>query len=189
MWFGGMSKKIKVFYIEKGLKPNFLKTKMFYSREEKKWYLKINKERIPTPENIFDLLYDNAIFVVRKSPNEYEFLNMNDPLQKTKINEFEKYTVPPEEIYSSLIKAEIRKERNKSAKEKILPIILVVIAMVGVGLFIAIAWSSTGEKMAAMAGSFDSAMARLENITKMQEETFSRLKCEIKPGGEILPMK
>lgn len=180
----GLKKKVKVFLIEKGERPRFFKTKMVYNRDEKKWYVKSKGESIPTPENIFDYMKDNVLMIVRKGPNIYEFVNLKN-IEDTQELEFA--VIPPDELYSSVIKAELRKERNKSFKEKLLIYIAVSIVVVSLGIFLYIAWNSIGENMKAVSSNFEIAMQHLQNITEKQNELIEKILLEKSKGGELLP--
>ena len=177
----GLKKKIRVFYIEKGEKPKLLKTKIVYKKDEKKWYVKIKRDSVPAPENIFEYIHGDTLIVVRRSPNMYDFLKI--PVDDK--GEIENMIIPPEELYTALIRAQERKERNKSAMDKLIPIISVSIIIIVIGVFMAIAWGSVGDKMTAMASTFDAAMAKLNNITATQMEITKMLTKE--GGGTLIP--
>lgn len=182
MFNSAFVKKIRVFFIEKGSKPQFFKTKIFYDKEEKKWYIRYKRDKIPLPEDIYEYLKDDTLMVVRKGQNIYEFIKLRNFEDD---NPIEFAVIPPEELHSALIKAELRKERNKSMKDRLIMYIAIGIVVISLGIFLYIAWNSVGENMKVVAASFDSAMKSLENITAMQNEIIE--KTVMKGGDKILP--
>jgi hypothetical protein len=180
--FGQLKKKVKVVYMEEGEPATTFDTHIIYKKDEKKWYLKLKKEEIPCPENVFNFLYGNCLFVVRKGLNEYSFADMKKFISEGKIEE---YTIPPHEFYTAILNAQLRAERMKTNLEKILPIAIMIITLIGVGVFIAIVWSTTGQNMAQISANFDSAMKVLQNLT-MEQNNLIR---ELKGGGVLLPTK
>lgn len=166
MFLDLLSKKVNVFFREKGeLKFRKIKGKLKYDRKEKKWYLKFGNENLPAPENIYDYMFCDNIIVVRTGANTYQFLNpyTNDP------SEPDKYTIPPEDIYTATIKATMRLERMKGMLERFLPIIFVVIAAIGIAIFFVIIWSNVAQSLEKISENFAQAMKSLENVIAKSE--------------------
>jgi hypothetical protein len=94
------------------------------------------------------------------------------------------YDITPSDLYTALVKAEMRRERMKSTMEKLLPIVMVVIAMIGIGIFLAIVWSTTANSMKEISVNFDSAMKALQNLTTEQNSLIREMR-----GGALLPAR
>lgn len=145
-----------------------VKTSIKYSKNDKMWFLYLGKEKIPAPENIFNLAINGRLFLVRKGPNYYTFLDLNNPIDFKEIKEVD---VPPSELYTQLVKATMRLERMKGMLEKFIPIIMVVIALIAVGIFIAIVWNSVAGSLSEISKNFATAMERLAEIEKAKNMT------------------
>lgn len=169
---------VNVFFYEKGRGWEKIKTTITYDKDNKKWFLKIKKDKIPCPENIFDLITCNTLILLRVGPNEYRFVNLKVLGER---QEPEIYRIPPDELYEAIKRAEMRRERMKSFWERFMPIILLVIAFIAIGIFIAIVWSSTGEKITKISENFAEAMKVLQNITETQTQLIKSIK-----AGEVL---
>lgn len=160
MFFNMLKKKIICHVYDKINGWKEFKTNIEYDKNGKIWLLKIQNEKIPVPENVLNLSVNGRIFVVRKGLNSYSFLDLANPISL----EPKEIEVPPTELYTQITKAAMRLERMKSTLEKILPIILMVIALVGVGIFIAVVWSSVANSLNEISKNFALAMEKLEKI-------------------------
>jgi hypothetical protein len=159
-----------------------IKATLTYLKDEQVWELRFGGERIPVGEDIFNYLFDKDKFIIwREGPNKYTFINPNLAVAeefltgkpKTKKENVGIPTakgVEPEEIARALLRATERRERFKSFWEKNMPLLLMGVALVCVGIFIAIVWSSTGESFKTISANFKDAMQILNNITQTQLE-------------------
>jgi hypothetical protein len=173
------SKKYEIFLYEKNQGWKRLKGKLKYIKEEKAWELQFGGEKIPVGEDIFSYIFDkNKLIIRREGPNQYLIINPNTASPEG----LEAKLVPPEEIAKALIRAVERRERLKGFWEKNLPIITMAIALIIIGVFIAIVWSTTGESMKTISTNFKGAMDVLQNITQTQLEILQKIR-----GVETLP--
>jgi hypothetical protein len=155
--------------------------KIKYDKKDKMWFLQIKKEKIPVPQNIWDFVIDKNIYMIRTGTDQYAILNVKNIATG---HEPQVYDITPSDLYTALVKAEMRRERMKSTMEKLLPIVMVVIAMIGIGIFLAIVWSTTANSMKEISMNFDSAMKTLQNLTMEQNNLIRELK-----GGAPLPTR
>lgn len=144
------------------------KTCIEYDKRDKMWFLKLEHEKIPVGEYIFDLTFNGELIVKRTGPNTYEFLDIRELDKKQSI---ETLVVPPSELYSAMVKAQARFERMRGTMEKLLPIVMVSIVVIIIGIFIAIVWSSVGDNMVKISENFKVAMASLEEAMKYRNAT------------------
>lgn len=173
------SKKYEIFLYEKNQGWKKFKGRLKYFKEEKAWELQFGGERIPVGEDIFNYIFDkNKIMIRREGPNQYLIINPNTASPQG----LEAKIVPPEEIARALVRAVERRERLKGFWDKNLPIITMAIALIIVGIFIAIVWSSTGESMKTISANFKDAMNVLQNVTQTQLEILQKMR-----GVETLP--
>ena len=159
------------------------KGKLFWDKSKKKWFLTFGKEKIPAQETILDKILNNTIIVVREALDKYKIYNPKEFFEKKE--ERKPIEIDPSDIQEEMIKAEIRRQRIRTALQNLLPIIMMVIGLIGIGIFIAIVWSSTGENIAKIASKLDSTMAKWQNITQTQDILFDKIlslleeKCKI----------
>jgi hypothetical protein len=173
------SKKYEIFLYEKNQGWKKFKGRLKYLIEEKAWELQFGGEKIPVGEDIFNYIFDkNKIIIRREGPNQYLIINPNAVSPEG----LEAKVVPPEEIAKQLIRAVERRERLKGFWDRNLPIITMATALIIIGIFIAIVWSSTGESMKTISANFKGAMDVLQNITQTQLEILQKLR-----GVETLP--
>ncbi|MEM2900640.1 MAG: hypothetical protein QXT63_07595 [Thermoplasmata archaeon] len=167
MTWNPFSRKVLVVMHEYGKMPEQIKGNIVYDRKTKEWFLKIGKEKIPAPENIYSYVICGAIHIVRKGTNTYDILDFKN-LAST--GEPANYRITPSDIYASMIKSQIRYERMKSGIERFIPIVFVVIAAIGIAVFFNILWSSIGQNIEKTSENFRIAMDNLNNITQTQLE-------------------
>jgi len=173
------SKKYDIFLYEKNQGWKRFKGKLKYLKEDKAWELQFGGEKIPVGEDIFNYIFDkNKLMIRRESPNQYLIINPNTASPQG----LEAKVVPPEEIAKALVRAVERRERLKGFWEKNLPIITMAVALIIIGIFIAIVWSTTGESMKTISANFKSAMDVLQNVTQTQLEILQKVR-----GVETLP--
>jgi hypothetical protein len=180
--FDFFKKKVRVnLYLKETGNFILLNGAIKYDKKDKLWFLRVNKEKIPVPQNIWDFVIDKNLYLIRTGTDQYAILNIrniasgHNPIV---------YNISPSDLYTALVKAEMRRERMKSSWERMLPIIMMVIALVGVGIFIAIVWSSTGNSLKDISVNFDSAMKILQNLTLEQNQLIKELK-----GVQTLPTR
>jgi hypothetical protein len=174
-------KKIRVMLYEKNIGWRDLKGTLKYNKDTKEWMLHFAGEKLPAPKNIFDLVWNETVFIVREQPDKYTFLKPKIDFKTGEVTADE-YTIPPEEIARAFIRAEERRLRTLGFWEKNLPIITAFFVVIMVGIFIAIIWSTTGESMKTISANFKGAMDVLQNITQTQLEILQKLR-----GVETLP--
>ncbi len=174
------SKKVTVNLYEKGFGWRKIKGKITYDRDIKKWFLEFEKERLPVTEKIFSSVFNNEIIVIRYGPNSYSILEIYPDKKEPK----EESYIKSEDIYEALTKAQLRYERLKSPIERFLPVVMIGIALIFVGIFIAIVWSSTGQQLNQISANFKDAMNVLQNITTTQLEILKQIK-----GVEVVPAR
>jgi len=172
-------KKYTIFLHEKNQGWKRYKGSLKYLKDEKAWELHFGGEKIPVGEDIFNFIFDkDKLMIYREGPNQYLIINPNATSPKG----LEAKIIPPEEIAKSLIRAVERRERLKGFWDRNLPIVTMAMALIIIGVFIAIVWSSTGESMKTISANFKDAMAILQNITQTQLEILQKVR-----GVETLP--
>lgn len=167
MTWNPFSRKVTVVMHEYGKTPEQINGSISYDKKTKEWFLKVGKEKIPVPENIYSYIIGNTLHIIRKGVNTYDIVDFKN---MATMGEPATYRITPSDIYTSMIKAQARYERMKSSLERFIPIIFMVIAAIGIAIFFNIMWSSVGQNIEKMSENFRVAMDNLNNITKTQLE-------------------
>lgn len=184
--FDPFKKKMTVYLYDKNwYKLNGI---LRYDRNDKRFYIIFGKEKLPVTDEILNSIICDTLFIVRKGLNDYVILEphlvefVKQTVEKDgKMTEvivpvFDKVTNPelisfttkeidPATIYGALLDAELRKERQKSNFERLLPILMMCIALVAVGIFIAIVWGQTSSSLERIAVNLNEMAGKLENAT------------------------
>jgi hypothetical protein len=178
-----LSRKINIVLYEKNQPPQTLKGKLYYDKKIKTWYVAFGGENVPAPENVSRFIINNTLHLEKVGTNSYSYLDFNEFIQRDKQLKTAKTDIDPAQIYSSIVKAQTRLERNKSALEKIIPIVMIIIALIGVGIFIAIVWSSTGQNMLEISKNFNEATKTLASLIEKQNQIISNCNLPTPPSA------
>lgn len=196
--YNPFEKKLTIFVFDNGWKKT--KGKIKYEKSEKRYYIVFGKEKIPAPEDYNNYVFLDCLFIVRTKlsgyrllkPTTLQFQEVTDnqgnkiavPILGTDVDPsfaaFETREIEPSDIYGAILDAEMRKERMKTTLDKLLPVIMMVIALVGIGIFIAVVWSSVGGNLAEISKNLNEMSLRLENVTIKLNEIIA---------GKVLPAR
>ena len=143
--FSGFGKRKYKALIKEGNEWYLCDVTLKYDKQSKKWWLhlsgKLKGEKIPVTGNLFDYLHGNHLIIVRQGLDKYNLIKIED---KEKITE---YPIKPEEIAEAYAQKERLIYARKGLLEKFLPIIFLVIAMIGFGIFLAIVNQTFTQKL------------------------------------------
>lgn len=173
--FERVLRKFKAFVFYPDKKVFLRDAKLIYDKNSKQHFIKIKEDKIPAPENIYDYVVNDYIFIRREGTSTYRFLKPKPDAEKEEINFESGYLVTPEQFYEELARMHARLERMKGWLTKFMPLILVAIIAIVIGVFISIVWSSTGSNLEKISANFDEAMKILQNITLEQNKLLSEI--------------
>lgn len=162
---GGLFKRKYTCLVNEAGKWYKISANLTYDKNQKKWFLNLSGmfkgESLPLPENFFDYVLNDTIILKRIGLNRYELIKIETE-GKSKIEE---YPIEPEEISLAILSKERIIKSRLSFFEKLMPILLFVISIIGVGIFFAIILGAYGDFMKKTTEEFRLAMEIYRNAT------------------------